>query len=429
MAEDDRRAESMNFRKYGAGPCRYVVVHGGPGAPGSASSLARKLSETCAVLEPFQTDTSVWGQVDELYRQIRENCTDRVFVLGHSWGAWLVYLLAYKHPQMVRIAFLVGAGPFDASYLPELQRRRLGALSIEEQAEYQEMIELLKKPSENSDRHLDRLGQLAEKADNYCVEMTDENQENMVSIDGKQFQQVMTEAFRLRKEGFFREIAGEIRCPIRIIHGNDDTTPIEGVVEPLRGAVADLKWYAIDRCGHSPWKEKYGKEEFYRIVDREVKQAEGLKSCRGGKCSHGNRESAAQNRQQTCLTPGEIHIMALSIQRINPLYFLITAVAIFTIHCGSLALAGAVPDENYLRLCRYAFNFIIATWAFNKIKNENLTIPFELSAFLFFVWPLILPYYLFKTDRFIGILMYLGILVMLTIPAILKLFIEILIFS
>jgi hypothetical protein len=120
--------------------------------------------------------------------------------------------------------------------------------------------------------------------------------------------------------------------------------------------------------------------------------------------------------------------MALSIQRINPLYFLIAAVAIFTIHCGSLSLAGTSMDENYVRLCRYAFSFIIAIWALKKIKNENLTKPFELSAFLFFLWPLILPYYLFKTDRFMGILMYLGILVLLTIPTILLFCIEILIY-
>jgi pimeloyl-ACP methyl ester carboxylesterase len=262
----------VNLRRYGEGPCEYVVVHGGPGAPGSVSSLARKLSETRSVLEPFQTETSVWGQVEELYRQIRDNCMDRVFALGHSWGAWLVYLLAYKHPEAVRTAFLVGAGAFDSAYLPELQRRRLDALSEAEKSEYREMIELLKKPSENSDRYLGRLGELAEKADNYCVEMTHENSEDMVAIDGKQFQKVMTEAFRMREEGFFREIAGEIRCPIRIIHGKNDTTPVEGVVDPLQGAVADFEWYVIDRCGHSPWKEKYGKEEFYRIVDREVKQ-------------------------------------------------------------------------------------------------------------------------------------------------------------
>lgn len=265
----------MNFRKYGEGPGKYVVVHGGPGAPGSVSSLARKLSETRSVLEPFQTENSVWGQVEELYRLIREKCTDRVFLLGHSWGAWLVYLMAYRHPEVVGIAFLIGAGAFDAAYLPELKRRRLAALSVEEQSEYLEIVELLKRPSENSDRYLSRLGELAEKGDNYCIEMTDEGSENMVSINGKQFRQVMTEAFRMREEGFFRKIAGKIRCPLRILHGKNDTTPVEGVVEPLQGAVADLRWYVIDRCGHSPWKEKYGKEQFYRIVDLEVRQAEG----------------------------------------------------------------------------------------------------------------------------------------------------------
>lgn len=54
---------------------------------------------------------------------------------------------------------------------------------------------------------------------------------------------------------------------VRISYGERD--------DPLHGTIPNLKWYVIDRCGHSPWKEKYGKEEFYRIVDREVKQAAG----------------------------------------------------------------------------------------------------------------------------------------------------------
>ncbi len=261
----------MKSRTYGEAPYEYVVVHGGPGAPGSASSLARKLSETRSVLEPFQTEASVWGQVEELHRQIRDNCTDKVFALGHSWGAWLVYLLAYKYPDAVKIAFLIGAGAFDSAFLPQLQQRRLAALSPEEQSEYLKMIELLQKPSEKSDTYLGRLGALAEKADNYCVEMTDENREDTIAIDGRQFQKVMAEAHRMREEGFFRKIATDIRCPVRIIHGNNDTTPAEGVITPLREAIPDLKWYVIDKCGHSPWKEKYGEEEFYRIVDCEVK--------------------------------------------------------------------------------------------------------------------------------------------------------------
>lgn len=263
----------MKPRHYGEEPYEYVVVHGGPGALGSVSSLARKLSETRSVLEPFQTEASVWGQVEELHRQIRDNCTDKVFALGHSWGAWLVYLLAYKYPEVVRIAFLIGSGAFDSAFLPQLQQRRLAALSAAEQLEYRKMIELLQKPSEKSAGYLGRLGELAEKADNFCVEMSDENSESMVAIDGKQFQKVMAEAHRMREEGFFRKIAVDIRCPVRIIHGKNDTTPAEGVITPLRGIIPDLECYVIDRCGHSPWKEKYGKEEFYRIVDGEVKRS------------------------------------------------------------------------------------------------------------------------------------------------------------
>ena len=55
-----------------------------------------------------------------------------------------MYLLAYKHPEVVRIAVFFGAGAFDVACLLELQGRRLAALSVAEQLEYRQMIELLK---------------------------------------------------------------------------------------------------------------------------------------------------------------------------------------------------------------------------------------------------------------------------------------------
>jgi len=44
-------AKMMTVRKYGQSPYQFVVVHGGPGAPGSASSLARMLTFRLAALD------------------------------------------------------------------------------------------------------------------------------------------------------------------------------------------------------------------------------------------------------------------------------------------------------------------------------------------------------------------------------------------
>ncbi|CCK80961.1 alpha/beta fold hydrolase [Desulfobacula toluolica] len=153
----------MNIRKYGSDPYKCVVVHGGPGAPGSASSLARQLSTYCGVLEPFQTEKTVFGQVNELYNLIIHNTRHQVSLFGHSWGAWIVFLLAYKHPEIIKKVFLIGSGVFDISYLPELERRRLRAMNENEQMEYKRIISLLSEENENNNKNLKRLGELSEQ--------------------------------------------------------------------------------------------------------------------------------------------------------------------------------------------------------------------------------------------------------------------------
>ena len=62
--------ESFQVRTYGPSPCRAAVLHGGPGAIGSAAGLARGLAESCGVLEPLQSKYSVTEQVEELHRQL-----------------------------------------------------------------------------------------------------------------------------------------------------------------------------------------------------------------------------------------------------------------------------------------------------------------------------------------------------------------------
>ena len=257
----------MNCRSYGKRPYLAVAVHGGPGAPGSASSLARMLSSIVGTLEPFQTASSVKSQVDELAAQIREYTQEPVILFGHSWGAWLSFLLAYSQPEMVRKVFLIGSGAFDASYVNEMESRRLSHMTAVEANEYNDITKLLSNVTDSGkDALLVRLGYLAGRADNFCVDDTTENNDDIVRVDGNQYDKVWPEGAELRKTGYFMRIASEIKAPIRIIHGADDPTPIEGVVKPLEGRVQDLKWYRLERCGHSPWKERYAKDEFWRIV-------------------------------------------------------------------------------------------------------------------------------------------------------------------
>src|SRR5437899_4952417 len=99
-----------NARIYGAAPYTVAVVHGGPGAPGTMAPEARALASEWGVLEPLQTATSLDGQIEELRQALEQYCDLPVTLIGSSWGAMLSYLLAARHPALVRKLILVGSG-------------------------------------------------------------------------------------------------------------------------------------------------------------------------------------------------------------------------------------------------------------------------------------------------------------------------------
>ena len=53
-------------RQWGPGPYPVAVIHWGPGAPGEMAHVARDLSQVKCVLEPFQNETTLEGQIQEL---------------------------------------------------------------------------------------------------------------------------------------------------------------------------------------------------------------------------------------------------------------------------------------------------------------------------------------------------------------------------
>ena len=214
---------------------------------------------------------TVEALVVELAQTIAKHTDRPVWLFGHSWGAWLSYLLAFSRPEMLRKVFLIGSGAFDTKYVGEMECRRLSRLTALERAEYRDIDESLSVGTHaDKDLLLERLGSLAGKADCYCVDDTPENQDQLAGIDGDVYQSAWSEGALLRKTGYLKLIADQITVPVRIIHGADDPTPIEGVVEPIRGRLRDLKWYRLERCGHSPWKERYAKDAFWRIVRAEL---------------------------------------------------------------------------------------------------------------------------------------------------------------
>lgn len=264
-----------NVRNFGNKPYQAAVVHGGPGALGTVAAIARELSKDFGAIEPLQTRDSISDLLIELDEVILANCDRPITLIGHSWGAWLVFLYAAQYPQRVKKIILVGSGPFEVQYIADIANNRIKHFSDTEKTEYYELLSTLNSnQNHEKDASLKRLGKLVEKSDNYCVFEIDTDNEDCLPVDGDKYSAIWKEAATMRESGELLRLADNISCPVVAIHGEYDPHPIDGVKLPLGKKVMDFKFYPLSNCGHSPWKEKHAYQEFYHILRKELEDVE-----------------------------------------------------------------------------------------------------------------------------------------------------------
>lgn len=257
-----------NLRTYGQPPFTVAVVHGGPGAPGEMAPVARELATDAGVLEPLQTADTLDGQVEEL-KQILEGSGEMpIILIGFSWGAMLSFILASRHPALVKKLILVAGAPFEDRYAADITETRLRRLSEAEREEALVLMASLEDPAlADRDGALARLGELISQAD-ACDPLPHESE--VIAVQYDIFQRVWQQAAELRKSGELLELGKCIKCPVVAIHGDCDPHPHAGVSEPLSRVLGDFRFTLLERCGHRPWIERGARDEFYDILRREI---------------------------------------------------------------------------------------------------------------------------------------------------------------
>ena len=58
---------------------------------------------------------------------------------------------------------------------------------------------------------------------------------------------------------------------VYLIQGESDPHPVKGVMIPLQENGVPCETYILEKCGHSPFMEKYAKDEFYKILMQIIK--------------------------------------------------------------------------------------------------------------------------------------------------------------
>jgi pimeloyl-ACP methyl ester carboxylesterase len=271
---DESRAPRTLARKYGGERFRTVVVHGGPGAAGEMGPVAQRLGHSRGVLEPMQSATTVYGQVDELRVAVESLCVPPVVLIGHSWGAWLSCFVAADHPRLVRKLILIGAPAFEEDYVPLLRDTRLKRLTPEERQEFIYLMDAVNRPAEEADAtaQLGRLGELATKTDTYDPIPLEFHLPPPTISDkgGEIYAGVWPEAAAIRRTGRLLPIVARIECPVVAIHGEYDPTPVEAVAVPLATTLRDFQMVKLEKCGHDPWRERWAVDKFYEILEGQL---------------------------------------------------------------------------------------------------------------------------------------------------------------
>lgn len=255
-------------RKWGHGPFRVAVIHGGPGAPGEVAPVARELSAMTGILEPFQTETTLDGQVDELRSVLHEHAQTPVTLIGFSWGALLSWLFAARYPDLVKKLILVSAPPFESRYALSITQTRMKRLGRKEREEAQAILSQLNDDTvTEKNKLLAKLGTLLARADAYDpANLEDEGFHCQYDL----FREVWDEACDLREREILLQMAKAIKCPVVAIHGDTDPHPAEGVNDPLTRELDDFRFILLEKCGHRPWAERYAAEEFFERLAHEI---------------------------------------------------------------------------------------------------------------------------------------------------------------
>ena len=103
------------------------------------------------------------------------------------------------------------------------------------------------------------------------------------------------------------------------------------------------------------------------------------------------------------------------------LLLLVLLTAIYAVGLSVLASHGysARPQATSL-LWGFEFQALLAIWVRMDRRRRNLSLPFEFDAFVFFFWPLVVPYYLYRTRGKRGVLVTAAVYALYVTPAVIS---------
>ena len=96
---------------------------------------------------------------------------------------------------------------------------------------------------------------------------------------------------------------------------------------------------------------------------------------------------------------------------------LVALTAIFAAGLTALAIHRAYASDATELLWPFGFRLILGAWVYFDRRARSFSVPFEFDAFVFFAWPVVVPYYLYRSRGRRGLLLGAGIFCLYVAPA------------
>ena len=257
--------ENRRIRFYGDKGPVVIVLHGGPGASGNAAPIAMGLSRHFRVIEPWQrikggTPLTVAVHIADLRLLIESRCKDeKPILVGESWGAMLALAYASEYPETVSSLVLVGCGTFDKKSRGQALQTRLDRI--------QDYID--RHPEYKADLRLDPSMQVMkwhEMTDNYRPDPAREGYPPAEPFNMPAHKETWTDMIRCQDQGKYPGAFSAVASPVLMLHGDYDPHPGKSTRNLLKLYIPHLEYHEFERCGHSPWIEKYAQDEFFKVM-------------------------------------------------------------------------------------------------------------------------------------------------------------------
>ena len=272
MKQDSKKAkkpERIRVRRYGSSEPTVVVLHGGPGAQGSAAGLAQSLAKDFIVLEPLQRRSgSVPLTVGQHIDDLAAIAPRPAILVGCSWGAMLGLSYAARFPERVSDLVLVGCGTYEESsrrILRESIQNRLSETEFRHLTDLQERCALEQDPTMR-DELFKEIGDAFMRAESYELIHESEPPVEIIPADANGNVETWTDVLRLQHEEIEPGIFSAITAPVLMIHGDTDPHPGGQTHDLLLRYIPQIEYVEMERCGHEPWRERYARDHFLDIL-------------------------------------------------------------------------------------------------------------------------------------------------------------------